>query len=82
MITRPLEAANVVGRIIELLRRQVARATTFLLAWQETEEQRRALLEMDERMLKDIGIRRADALREADRLRWRTCDRDDVRSRS
>ncbi len=31
---------------------------------------RRYLVEMDDRMLKDIGISRVDALREAERLPW------------
>ena len=31
---------------------------------------RRQLAEMDDRMLRDIGISRADALQEADRLPW------------
>ena len=31
---------------------------------------RRHLAEMDDRMLKDIGISRVDALREAERLPW------------
>ena len=31
---------------------------------------RRYLAEMDDRMLKDIGISRSDALREAERLPW------------
>ncbi|RAI55202.1 DUF1127 domain-containing protein [Roseicella frigidaeris] len=31
---------------------------------------RRQLAEMDDRMLRDIGISRVDALREADRLPW------------
>ena len=31
---------------------------------------RRQLAEMDNRMLKDIGISRVDALQEADRLPW------------
>jgi uncharacterized protein YjiS (DUF1127 family) len=33
-------------------------------------ETRQQLAEMDDRMLKDIGISRADALREADRAPW------------
>lgn len=33
-------------------------------------ETRHRLAEMDDRMLKDIGISRADALREADRAPW------------
>ena len=32
---------------------------------------RRALTELDERMLRDIGLRREDALREADKPFWR-----------
>lgn len=31
---------------------------------------RRQLADMDDRMLKDIGISRVDALQEADRLPW------------
>jgi uncharacterized protein YjiS (DUF1127 family) len=31
---------------------------------------RRQLAEMDDRMLRDIGISRVDALQEADRLPW------------
>jgi uncharacterized protein YjiS (DUF1127 family) len=31
---------------------------------------RRYLMEMDDRMLKDIGISRVDAMREAERLPW------------
>jgi uncharacterized protein YjiS (DUF1127 family) len=31
---------------------------------------RRQLAEMDDRMLKDVGISRVDALREAERLPW------------
>lgn len=33
---------------------------------------RRQLAEMDDRMLRDIGISRADALQEAERLPWDT----------
>lgn len=36
----------------------------------EALRQRRALLELDDHLLKDIGLRREDALREADRLLW------------
>lgn len=41
-----------------------------LLAWQELARERRALLELDQRMLEDIGLRREDALREASRPFW------------
>ena len=40
------------------------------VSWQEVARQRRALLALDERVLKDIGITRADAEREASRPFW------------
>ena len=46
------------------------RAIELVLGWQEVARQRRALLELDERLLKDIGITRADAEREAGRSLW------------
>jgi uncharacterized protein YjiS (DUF1127 family) len=36
----------------------------------EVLRQRRGLLELDDHLLRDIGLRREDALREADRLLW------------
>jgi uncharacterized protein YjiS (DUF1127 family) len=41
-----------------------------LLRWQELAQQRRRLLALDDRMLKDIGITRADASREGARPFW------------
>ena len=41
-----------------------------LLRWQELSMQRRRLLELDGHMLKDIGLSRADAVREAKRPFW------------
>jgi uncharacterized protein YjiS (DUF1127 family) len=41
-----------------------------LLRWQEVARQRRALLALSDAMLKDIGISRADAEREARRPFW------------
>ncbi len=62
--------AGPAGRSSERLRAGLARAILTLLRWQELVRQRRALLKMDDRMLKDIGISRADALREAGRRFW------------
>ena len=42
-----------------------------LLRWHELSRQRRALLALNERMLKDIGITRGEAEREARRPFWR-----------
>lgn len=41
-----------------------------LLIWQERAAQRRALRELNDHMLKDIGLSRADAFREADKPFW------------
>ena len=41
-----------------------------LFAWQDRAAQRAALARMDERMLKDIGLSRAQALEEAHRPFW------------
>lgn len=49
----------------------VRRALDTLTKWQERADGRRALLSLDERMLKDIGISRADAVHEADKPFWR-----------
>jgi uncharacterized protein YjiS (DUF1127 family) len=43
-----------------------------VLRWHEMRRQRRALLELSDQMLKDIGISRADAMREAARPFWDT----------
>ncbi len=42
-----------------------------LLVWQERDQQRRHLAALDDRMLSDIGISRADAAREAAVPFWR-----------
>ncbi len=42
-----------------------------LLTWQERASQRRLLASLEDRMLKDVGISRADAEREASKPFWR-----------
>ncbi len=42
-----------------------------LLTWQERASQRRHLASLEDRMLKDMGISRADAEREASKPFWR-----------
>ena len=44
--------------------------TLALLRWQELAQQRRRLLSLDDRMLKDIGLTRAEAMREGTRPLW------------
>ncbi len=50
--------------------RLVSAPFALLAAWGERLKQRAALAEMDDRMLKDIGLSRADALVEADKPFW------------
>lgn len=42
-----------------------------LLTWQQRAKDRRSLLELDDRLLRDIGLSRADILREAEKPFWR-----------
>ena len=44
---------------------------TLLQSWCVRAQERRMLLQLDERMLKDIGITRVDAAREAMKPFWR-----------
>ena len=55
---------------VRQLARQAERVVTTLLRWHELGRQRRALMRLDDAMLKDIGISRVDALREAERPFW------------
>jgi uncharacterized protein YjiS (DUF1127 family) len=42
-----------------------------ILMWQDRERQRRALAGMSDHMLRDIGVSRADAVRESVKPFWR-----------
>lgn len=57
-------------RLVRRLQSFAAVASARLLRWHELTRQRRALLALNERMLKDIGITRAEAEREARRPFW------------
>ena len=57
-----------------ILRAAGTRLLLALLQWQELAQQRRRLLAMDDHMLKDIGITRADAWHEGTRPFWDTRD--------
>ncbi len=60
-------ALDVIGRLARL---PLAILET-LLFWQERDRQRRHLAALDHRLLRDIGISRADAAREAAIPFWR-----------
>lgn len=49
----------------------LARIFERLLLWQERAAQRHALAGLDDRMLKDVGLTRAQALHEAGKPFWR-----------
>jgi len=49
----------------------LTRAVVALLDWNDRHRQRRMLLEMDERSLRDVGLTRTDAMHEADKPFWR-----------
>jgi uncharacterized protein YjiS (DUF1127 family) len=58
---RPLpRPSSVLGRVVGKL-----------LVWQARSRERLALGQMDDHMLKDIGLNRADVSREADKPFWR-----------
>jgi len=50
---------------------RVARAVELGLVWLERAQQRRHLRELDDPMLRDIGLSRADAWAEAEKPFWR-----------
>ncbi|MHA1536569.1 MAG: DUF1127 domain-containing protein [Alphaproteobacteria bacterium] len=49
----------------------VRRGAGMLAKWQERVNSRHALLKLDDRMLRDIGVSRADAVSESDKPFWR-----------
>lgn len=53
------------------LRRALRRAVDLLREWRRRRDGRIALAAFDERMLRDIGITRADAMRELSQPFWR-----------
>jgi uncharacterized protein YjiS (DUF1127 family) len=63
-------AAGAAGQPAERLRSALSWVILTLMRWQELARQRRALAAMNDHMLKDLGLTRADALREAGRPFW------------
>jgi uncharacterized protein YjiS (DUF1127 family) len=63
-------AAGAAGQPAERLRSALSWVILTLMRWQELAQQRRALAAMSDHMLKDLGLTRADALREAGRPFW------------
>jgi uncharacterized protein YjiS (DUF1127 family) len=64
------DRAERAGRLAERLQGALSWVILTLLRWQELARQRRALGALSDHMLKDFGLTRADALREAGRPFW------------
>jgi uncharacterized protein YjiS (DUF1127 family) len=63
--------ARVDGReVARTLQRFASNIFTTVLEWQERARQRYRLAELDDRMLKDIGLTRADVTREVEKPFW------------
>ena len=54
----------------EFLLEAAARALRTLLTWQERDQQRRALAQLDARMLTDLGLSRAEVAMESRKAFW------------
>ena len=67
MTMSPTSWDGLFGRIIRL----PSALVSTLLTWQERAEQRRHLAELDSRLLKDMGLSRADVWRESSIPFWR-----------
>jgi uncharacterized protein YjiS (DUF1127 family) len=65
-----------VRRALEDARRLADRGLVTLMDWYDIAQERRSLGSMSDEMLKDIGVSRADAMREAGRRFW---DMDETR---
>ena len=66
----PAARQGLAWRLGSRIRRLGAAGAVRLLEWHELARQRRALLALSDHMLKDIGINRAEAEREASQPFW------------
>ena len=57
-------------RALAKVRRFTVKCLKIIVVWQDRAEQRHALTELNERMLKDIGVSNADAYKEARKPFW------------
>ncbi|MDH3336031.1 MAG: DUF1127 domain-containing protein [Rhodospirillaceae bacterium] len=54
-----------------LIEKEARKALAILLTWQRRKAMRYLIMEMEERMLKDIGCTREDLLKEAEKPFWK-----------
>ena len=64
-------AAAIPMRFFGRLRRDAGELLRLLLVWQDRERQRHQLRRLDDRLLKDMGLSRADVKHEAVKPFWR-----------
>ncbi len=57
--------------VLDLIAATVFKLFVVLFLWRQRHRQRRALAELDDRILQDIGIKKRDALFEANKPFWR-----------
>jgi uncharacterized protein YjiS (DUF1127 family) len=69
LITAGSAAAKPV-RALEKVRRFLVKLLNIIVVWQDRAEQRQALSELNDRMLKDIGVSNVDAYKEARKPFW------------
>lgn len=69
--TRPAGAADVLSGLAHDAAGGLGKLFSILYAWQQRAATRYRLMELDDRMLKDIGLSRSDAYREGEKPFWR-----------
>lgn len=71
--TKLITAGNAAAKPIRALakvRRFAVKCLEIIVLWQDRVQQRQALSELNDRMLKDIGVSNVDAYREAQKPFW------------
>lgn len=72
-IVNDVNMSQITGNVYTVMttpKHMINKVLTKIRAWREVSRQRRELRELSDNQLKDIGISRADAIREAHRAFW------------
>jgi len=68
---RPLPVAGLIWFALRRLGYHFSRGVELMLLWAERKSQRYRLAELNDQMLRDIGLSRADVMAEATKPFWR-----------